>query len=465
VFRRRVQVRILLITLLALLALAAPAAASPTQTVTFEAPRDLLDAERRDAALRELDSLGVRALRVVLYWNTVAPGRDSTQRPAFDATDPAAYDWGQYDPLIAAAAQRGWSVHVTLSGPAPTWATAARRDKVTRPDARAFRDFALAAGRRYGDQVDLWSIWNEPNHPGFLRPQFARGGRAISPRLYRKLFQAGHDGLRTAGQTRDRIVFGETAPRGTGSVVAPLRFLRETLCLDRRYRRQSGRRCRALDADGYAHHAYTTRLGPFFRPPQRDHVTIGVLGRLNRALDRAARARAIRRGLPIYLTEFGIQSDPPDDLLGVPLRQQPEYYAISERIARGNRRVASFSQYLLRDDNATGRGQYGGFESGLRFANGRAKPALAGFRLPLAVRRRGRGVSIWGMVRPATRPAVVELQVADRGGHYRRLRNVRTDARGSFTARGSDRRGRRWRLRWTAPDGTRFTGPSIRAYR
>ncbi len=452
-----------LLALVALLALAAPAAASRSQTVTFEAPRDLLDPARRDAALREIDSLGVRALRVVLYWNTVAPNRDRARRPAFDPRDPAAYAWGQYDALLAAAAARGWSVHLTLSGPVPTWATRARRDKVTRPDPALFRAFAEAAGRRFGAQVDLWSIWNEPNHPGFLRPQFARGGRAISPGLYRQLFQAGRAGLEAAGQGGDRIVAGETAPRGTGSVVAPLRFLRGMLCLDGRYRRR-GRGCRRLDADGYAHHAYTTRLGPFFVPPQRDHVTIGVLERLVDALDRSARARALRRGLRVYLTEFGIQSFP-DRLLGVPLRQQPEFYAISERIARGNRRVASFSQYLLRDDPATRRGLYGGFESGLRRANGRAKPALAGFRLPLAVRRRRGAVSIWGMARPATAPTVVELEVSDRGRRFRRLRRVRTDARGSFVVRGADRRGRRWRLRWRAPNGTRYTGPPIRAYR
>ncbi|MBA2638102.1 MAG: hypothetical protein H0U79_07780, partial [Solirubrobacterales bacterium] len=232
------RLRALLIVLVtaAALVLAGSAAASSTQTVTFEAPRDLLDPERRETALAELDSLGVRALRIVLYWDAVAPSPDAGERPAFDATDPAAYAWGQYDPLIAAAASRGWSVHLTVSGPVPKWATLARRDRVTRPDARAFRGFATAVGRRYGADVDLWSIWNEPNHPAFLRPQFARGGRAVSPAIYRGLYEAGRAGLHAAGQQEDDIVFGETAPRGTGSVVAPLRFLREMLCLDRGYR-------------------------------------------------------------------------------------------------------------------------------------------------------------------------------------------------------------------------------------
>ena len=63
-------------------------------SVTFEAPRDLLDPATRDSALAELDTLGVRSLRVVLYWYDVAPDRDGG-RPPLDETDPANYDWEQ----------------------------------------------------------------------------------------------------------------------------------------------------------------------------------------------------------------------------------------------------------------------------------------------------------------------------------------------------------------------------------
>src|SRR5438876_806390 len=83
--------------------------AAHAQRLTFEAPRDLLDPAYRDGALAELASLGVHSLRVVLYWHNVAPAADSRVRPNFDATDPAAYNWGQYDALIDAAAQRGSS--------------------------------------------------------------------------------------------------------------------------------------------------------------------------------------------------------------------------------------------------------------------------------------------------------------------------------------------------------------------
>ena len=259
--------RLLAIALAAVVAaavLAAPAAAHPNMSVTFEAPRDLLDPATRDSALAELDTLGVRSLRVVLYWKDVAPDPNGG-RPQLDETDPANYDWSKYDPLIQAANARGWPVLLTVSGPVPRWATRSGRDFVTRPSPARFQAFMTAAGRHYGGKVTTWSIWNEPNLPRFLRPQFANGGRPASPQLYRKLYDAGRRGLAAAGRGADPTLFGELAPRGTGSVVAPLTFLRGMLCLDENYKKR-GKGCGRLDTTGMAHHAYTTRQGPVVRP-------------------------------------------------------------------------------------------------------------------------------------------------------------------------------------------------------
>jgi hypothetical protein len=456
----------LLFVCLVTVALAAPATAqaSSHQTMSFEAPRELVDASQRDQAFDKIQSLGASSLRVILYWQDVAPSPKSAQRPKFDATDPTQYDWSRYDPILTGAARRGWSVILTVTGPVPRWATASKKDNLTRPSAKEFQSFMTALGKHYGSQVNTWAIWNEPNHPSFLLPQFsAKGHKPLSPGIYRQLFLGAWRGLRAAGQGRDRMLMGETAPRGTGAVVAPLTFLRGALCLSNNYVKR--RTCSNLPADGYAHHAYSTRLGPFFKPPGPNDVTIGVLGRLVRALDRAASAGAIKRGMGIYLTEFGIQSKP-DPFYGVTLAQQAEYYAISERIAYRNSRVRSFSQYLLRDDDAACcGGRYGGFESGLEFASGKIKrPAYDGFRLPLVAMRSGGRVSLWGRVRPARARTTAQILVADKGKGFHRLRTVRTDTRGVWTTRTSYRKGRRWRLRWKAADGTVFTGPPIRPY-
>src|SRR5690606_16411204 len=81
-----------------------------------------------------------------------------------------------------------------------------------------------------------------------------------------------------------------------------------------------------------------------------------------------------------------------------------------------------------------------GFESGLRLANGRRKPAYAGFRLPLVVQRSGRtGVRFWGKVRPATGPTEVTLQQRDGKRSWRTLKTLQTDAAGYFRSTGRNR--------------------------
>ena len=451
-----------LCALVAALAAAAPAAASSSQQLLFDAPRDLLSDTERPRAMDELDQLGVRSLRVLLYWKDVAPNAESRTQPGVDLSDPASYGWAKYDGLMAAAADRGWSVVLTPTTPAPKWGTAKRRDFLTRPRAALFGQFVEAAAKRYGEQVTTWAIGNEPNHPDFIRPQY-QGGEARSPGIYRALVRASTAALDRTGQGGDTVLAGETLPRGRrGTSVAPLAFLRGVLCLDRGYRKRGS--CGRLRIDGWSHHPYTTPAGPFFVSPNRDDVTIGTLSRLTKALDRAARAGTVRRRMPIWLTEFGVQSTP-DRISGVSLTKQVEFRSAAERLAYDNPRVKAFSQYLLTDDDpvegVSARQRYGGFETGLKFSTGKAKPSFDGFRLPVAALRRGSRVSVWGLVRPAGGATSADLLVQDRGSRgFRKLKTVRTDARGYFTTRTAYEAGRRYRLRWQGA-----TGAAVRALR
>jgi len=455
------------LALLISLLLAAPAAASPTQFTMFEAPSALQDPEARDSTLDEIDALGSDAIRVLVNWNRVAPDPSSARRPGFTASDPAAYGerWAPYDAIVEGARARGLQVLLTITGGAPFWATSDGNDSITKPDADEFEAFATAVGTRYGDRVDMWSIWNEPNQPQFLAPQFV-GGKPYSPKLYRRLYIAAQRGLKASGNGDDKLLAAETSPRGNPRIVAPLAFLRGFLCLDSRYRKAKS--CGRVEADGWAHHPYSTRLGPYFEPPGRNDVTIGVLSRLTRALDRAARAGAIPARLPLYLTEFGVQSYP-DRLSGVPLSTQADYRSISELIAYRNRRVTAFSQYLMNDSDPkpAGASKYSGFESGLRTFTGRLKPAYEGFRLVLVADpyRRGR-VRLWGLVRPADGVTTVTITYASGGSSkWRKLATITTDRSGYFSFKRSGPTTRRYRMAWTAPDGTTYTGPVTKTRR
>jgi hypothetical protein len=477
------RIRVLLCALLTCSALgagalgASQALASHSQTDYFEASSDLLNVHTREHALAQMKHLGVHALRVELYWEYVAPGSTSATKPNFDATNPAAYAWGPYDWIITKAKELGWKVLLTVTAPVPRWATSNHKAPYdTNPNARDFKEFMTAVGLHYGSQVSLFAIWNEPNDAAFLLPQFNAAGQATSPRIYRGLYQEGYAGLRAAGLTHPKVLIGETAPAGYDSLtrkeahenvlhdVAPLAFLRGMFCLNSHYRKAGS--CGPLSATGYSHHAYSTKAGPYYVSPVRDDVMIGTLSRLENALNLAARAGAINRGIPIYLTEFGVQSKP-NRYLGVSVAKQAEYDAISEYIAYRDPRVAAFSQYLLKDGptgGAPGAGVHGGFvgfQSGLEYVNGKPKPLYSAWPVPLVVTKLRSGFSLWGLVRPALGATKVTVLVKTPGAkNYRTLKTAGTNSLGywSFT---SGVRGSSWRVRWTSPAGVKYEGPPI----
>jgi hypothetical protein len=461
----------------------ATAGASHSQVTFFEAPGDLIYSTpaTRAKTLVKLQALGVKALRVELAWADVAPAPKSAKRPRFDATNPASYNWGPYDPLLGEAQRLKWEVLLTVTSPVPKWATSTRKDQLTRPNTVQFREFMTAVGRHYGSEVALFAIWNEANHPQFLQPQFNSRGTPESPRIYRGLFQAGYEGLQAGGLAKPKVLMGETAPTGYTRLrrseirkggakallhdVAPLEFLRDALCLDSKYRKTGT--CEMLPAAGYAHHAYTTGAGPTYKPPERDDVMIGVLSRLTSALTKAERAHALPVHTPIYLTEFGIQTRPSQ--LGVSQQKQAEYDAISEKIAWSNPRVVAFSQYLFRDDPRGGKpgaGVHGGtigFETGLETVRGVHKLLYSSFPIPLVVSKRGHGFSLWGLVRPAEGATTVKISVQPKGSKsYKTLKVVQTDAAGYWTL-SSSTQGTRWRVSWRSPTGATYNGPPIGA--
>jgi len=442
------------------------AAAAHNELVFFEAPRQLYLPTSRPKTLVQLQTLGVKALRVELHWDEVAPSPNSSRRPNFNAKNPAAYAWGQYDGIILEAARLKWPVLLTVTSGVPKWATASHRDHITRPNAKMFEEFMTAVGLHYSTLVDMYAIWNEPNIAGWLSPQWNSNGTPASPRIYRSLYQAGYAGLVASGLKNPKVLFGETAPfgqehlgRGESSKreVAPLAFMREALCLNSHYRKSGG--CGELKMYGYSTHPYTypAQQGVSYRPPDYNQVTIGTLSRLSNALNLAADAHAIPAHLPILLTEFGVQSKP--NFEGVGLEEQAEYQSDAEKIAWENPRVTAFSQYLLADETA--HGGFSGYRTGLETAGGGRKPLYYSWPIPLVVSRSGSGYSLWGLVRPTETATQVHIYVQSRGSNqWRSLRIVSTNSSGAWTLHSSTQASH-WRVSWRSPGGAVYTGPSI----
>jgi cellulase (glycosyl hydrolase family 5) len=383
---------------------------------------------RRQQTLNELKSLGADTLRISVKWNEVAPRPKSSRRPSFDATDPGAYPGFQpYDDLVRRAGAMGFRLIADLAPDAPRWATAGGRGYAEtanlRPNASEFGKFAGAVARRYSGgyrglpEVDWFSVWNEPNHVLFLKPLSA------GPEMYRAMVQAALPAIRANAGDGAHVLIGETAPAGrAGRSTGPREFIERFLA-------GAGK----LDVDGWAHHPY----GPADEVPAgRDLVNLLAIRRLGIYLDRGAKAGTLPAGLPIYNTEFGAQSNPPDPTISTTLAEQAKVLNEKELLSYRYPRIRSYSQYLLYDDPERPGPRdvaWAGFQTGLRFGQGAPKPAWSAYRLPIVVESRGRGVRVWGRVRPGSGRRSAQLQVLRSGSWRDSGRAVRTDADGFFT--------------------------------
>jgi hypothetical protein len=234
---------------------------------------------------------------------------------------------------VDAARRAHVSVEMSLTGPAPAWATANGRIGVLRPAAARYGRFARAAAEHFRGRVRRYSIWNEPNFVSWIRPLVA------APQIYRRLYQAGWSAIK-AVDPRAQVLIGETAAyEKRGRAIAPLAFLHQMAC----------RGCAELRADGFAHHPYDFTHPPESVYPGSGNVTIGTLGRLTRALDQLAAARLLAtpdgKPLPVYLTEFGYFAS---GRYALPASVRADWLVRAFAIAARNYpRVRQMLQYLL----------------------------------------------------------------------------------------------------------------------
>jgi hypothetical protein len=456
---------------LALMVPAATAAASTSEESSLQDNRVLLSNKTTvDNALAQLRSLGVQRLRISIVWGRIAPSFNSRTLPRhFNATDPGAYaakGWAPYDQIDREAAKYGIGVNFDITGGAPLWATRTTSNKalvhVWYPSAGPYGDFAAAVGKRYSGtytpkgassplpRVSYWSLWNEPNVGGSsLSPQTVNQ-LEVGPVIYRSLLGRAYASLMHTGHGHDTIIVGELASTGhanPGSSLGmqPLRFLRTLFCVDGRYKPLRGkaaiqRGCPATAAGsrafrkqnpalfnetGWSHHPYRLDAAPSVKSPKADPdwVTLADLPKLETALDKVQRVYGSHRKLPLYLTEYGINTDPPQHGNAVPPGTQATYLDQAEYMTWRDPRVVSFNQYLLQDSPPVTGSLYSAFASGLIFANNTVKPGFDAYRLPLWIPTpkagRGQSITLWGCAKPAhlygPTQVAVEFQPASSG--------------------------------------------------
>lgn len=107
----------------------------------------MYDAVALEENLDLIAETGFVWVRQPFRWNTIelAPGE---------------YEWERYDALVEGASERGLRIVAVLLD-TPEWAS----EFPNRPpnDLGDFTNFAAAVATRYGDRIDVYQIWDEPN--------------------------------------------------------------------------------------------------------------------------------------------------------------------------------------------------------------------------------------------------------------------------------------------------------------
>ncbi len=237
--------------------------------------------------MAQMRALGATTVRVVMFWNTVAPNVQAKRAPKFNATNPNAYpavNWTSYDAIVRAAKADGMTVDLTVAGGAPRWAegsgiphnyvaaSKAGENFAWKPSAKDYGQFMQAVAKRYDGhftpagqssplpRVHFWTIWNEPNFGEDLGPQATDTSRiSYAPMMYRNLVRTGYSALAHTGHKHDTILIGEYAAHGSSLSMGrhgrtwpqglpgnagqtqPIPFTRTLYCLNARGGKLTGR--------------------------------------------------------------------------------------------------------------------------------------------------------------------------------------------------------------------------------
>lgn len=368
------------------------------------------------ARIALLKKLGVGIVRYNLQWSTIASSRPSI---ASSPDDPA-YDWTAADTVLDALHAAGIPVLLTVNG-TPAWANGGRPPSYTPTSSSTFTSFVTAAATRY-PWVKKWTIWNEPNQSRWLRPDSAR---LYVTRLLNPAYAVLHREIPGV-----QVGTGGTAPRAGSSGVSPLSWLDGLHAAHARF-------------DAYAHNPYpvSPQETPFAGACAHcTTVTMATLERLIAKLDGYFGKK------PIWLTEYGYQTSPPDRAFGISWTKQAQFLSEAALRAYELPQVSVLIHYLYRDEP-----DIGAWQSGLQTGSGRHKPSFAAFRLPfVAFAGTSSKTTLWGQIRPGSgaRPFLLQELVA---GRWKTLGSTRRTSSAGF-----------FQVDVKAAKGTRFRVESLR---
>lgn len=443
--------RIALAAASAVTLLALPAAAAARGIATgFLDPAALSHPEfdmSANTAMRTTEEAGGTIVRLYLYWNEVAPKQKDA--PAlWKQAKPSLYTWSAaLDDNVQQAKNNGQRVMLTIRS-APNYAQRGKPDSrgTRNPDPAMLKAFTKAATFHF-DLVRLWGIWNEPNSPQFLKPQYKKG-KLVSPTLYRNLLKAAAPAVyRIPG---NKIVAGETSPFGhTGSNPSPLVFLRKLFCMSGRSSPKPTSCNPRLRADVWTMHPYTSG-NPWHHAFNADDVSFGDLPQWKKLVSAAIKAGHLRnkvggKNVDYWIDEFSWDTRAPDPE-GVPLSLHARW--TSEALYRAwQLRIPVLLWGQLRDYPLDAAPYQSGFyfcdtthDVGDNCSGGvvdpttaTAKPSLRAFRFPFVAYDKSGHITVWGRT-PDSNSHTIRIDKKVSGG-WNKVTQVTADGNGVFSKR------------------------------
>jgi len=260
-----------------------------------------------------------------------------------------------------------------------------------------FAAFLSKLAMTYPDVRDF-VVGNEPNQPRFQQPQFSRAGRGVAAAVYAGLLAKSYDALKEV-DPGIRVIGLGLSGRGndlpqapSNASTSPVRFLRD---LGAAYR-ASGRTLPLMDELGL--HLYPRSDRDPVRAGDRwPRAGIVNVARIKQALWDAFAGTAqqtVEQGLKLRIDEIGWQAVVPaarrdayhgrETAAATSERAQADNYAKLIGIAACDRSISAVYLLHLRDDPDLER-----YQSGIRRADGSARPSYAAVRTAAARAKRG----------------------------------------------------------------------------
>jgi hypothetical protein len=360
---------------------AAPSALAGGPTMTIGATEDIVKQPTLVAAKAQMDKLKLAGLRGVRMTQEWAPGQ----------TEPGGDDFDALKNAVAAAQLDGVQVILSVTN------HGSRTTPLSDQDQSDFATYAANVARAL-PYVRDFVIGNEPNLNRYWLPQFGLDGSDVAAPAYESLLAKTYDALK-AVSPKLTVLGGAVSPRGidrpnTGrDTHSPTTFITD---MGAAYK-ASGRTTPIMDEFAFHPYGDNSSQPPDFQHSSSTSIGLGDYGKLVALLGAAFDGTAqFGSTLPIVYDEYGVETQIPAAKAKFYTGREPTttkptdpdtqgaYYAQAIALVFCQPTVRGIFLFHSVDETNLDR-----WQSGLYYADGRAKSSLKGVRAAAEASRRG----------------------------------------------------------------------------